>query len=76
MTTIRRTPLQNEDDTGFPKLSAPARRALSGAGYTRLDQLTQVSESDLSKLHGMGPRAIKALRAALDSAASRSTWLM
>ncbi len=66
MTTIRRTPLQNEDDTGFPKLSAPARRALSGAGYTRLDQLTQVSESDLSKLHGMGPRAIEALRAALD----------
>ena len=58
--------MQNKDDTGFPKLSAPARRALSGAGYTRLDQLTQVSESDLSKLHGMGPAAIKALSAALD----------
>ena len=66
MTTIRRTPLRNEDDTGFPKLSAPARRALLGAGYTRLEQLTQVSESHLSKLHGMGPTAIKALRAALD----------
>lgn len=66
MTTIRRTPLRNDDDTGFPKLSAPARRALSGAGYARLDQLTQVSESDVSKLHGMGPTAIKALRAALD----------
>jgi len=58
--------LRNKDDTGFPKLSAPARRALSGAGYTQLDQLTQVSESDLSKLHGMGPTAIKALSAALD----------
>lgn len=66
MTTIRRTPLRNEDDTGFPKLSAPARRALSGSGYSRLDQLTQVSESDLSKLHGMGPTAMKTLRAALD----------
>ena len=42
--------MRNEDDAGFRKLSAPARRALSGAGYTRLDQLTQVSESDLSKL--------------------------
>jgi hypothetical protein len=58
--------LRNEDDTGFSKLSAPARRAVSGAGYTRLDQLAQVSEADLSKLHGMGPTAIKALRAALD----------
>ena len=55
-----------EDDTDFPKLSAPARRALSGSGYTRLDQLAQVSDSDLKKLHGMGATAIAALRAALD----------
>jgi DNA-directed RNA polymerase alpha subunit len=58
--------LRNEDDTDFPRLSAPARRALSGAGYMRLDQLAQVSESDLKKLHGMGPTAVAALRAALD----------
>ncbi len=50
---------------GFPKLAAPARRALSGAGYTRLDQLAQASESDLTKLHGLGPTAIAALREAL-----------
>src|SRR5215207_3812595 len=62
---MRRTQLRNEDDTGFPKLPAPARRALSGAGYTHLDQLAQVSESELTQLHGMGPRAIAALRAAL-----------
>jgi hypothetical protein len=55
-----------EDDMRFPRLSAPAGRALSGAGYTRLDQLAQISESDLKKLHGMGPTAIAALRAALD----------
>jgi hypothetical protein len=58
--------LQDENDTGFPKLSAPARRALSGAGYTHLDQLAEVSESELKKLHGMGPTALAALRAALE----------
>jgi hypothetical protein len=58
--------LRTEDDTGFPRLAAPARRALSGAGYTRLDQLAQISESDLKKLHGMGSTAVAALRAALD----------
>jgi hypothetical protein len=52
-------------DDGFPKLSAPARRALSAAGYTRLEELAQASESDLKKLHGMGPTAIAALRTAL-----------
>jgi DNA-directed RNA polymerase alpha subunit len=57
--------MRNDDDTDFPKLSVPARRALSGAGYMRLDQLAQVSESELTKLHGMGPTAIAALRAAL-----------
>jgi hypothetical protein len=54
---------QSADD--FPKLSNPARRALSGAGYTRLDQLTKVTEADIKKLHGIGPNAINQLRAAL-----------
>ena len=57
--------MRNDDEMGFPKLAAPARRALSAAGYTRLDQLAQVSESDLTKLHGMGTTAIAALREAL-----------
>jgi hypothetical protein len=66
MTTEAGAPqLRDEDDTGFPKLSAPARRALSAAGYRSLDQLAQVSESELRKLHGMGPTAIAALREAL-----------
>jgi hypothetical protein len=58
--------LRTQDDTAFARLSAPARRALSGGGYTRLDQPAQISESDLKQLHGMGPTAIAALRAALD----------
>ncbi len=57
--------MPSDDEVGFPKLAAPARRALSAAGYTRLDQLTQVSEADLAKLHGMGTTAIAALREAL-----------
>ena len=57
--------MDNDDAAAFPKLGAPARRALSAAGYTRLDQLAQVSERDLKKLHGMGSSAITALREAL-----------
>ena len=43
------------EETNLPKLAAPARRALQGAGYTRLEDLTKVTESDVMKLHGMGP---------------------
>ncbi|HWE09090.1 MAG TPA: hypothetical protein VG325_07035 [Solirubrobacteraceae bacterium] len=57
--------LHHEDDTNFPALSAPARRALSAAGHTHLDQLALVCERDLKKLHGMGPTAIAALGGAL-----------
>jgi hypothetical protein len=50
----------------FPAgLAAPARRALAAAGYTRLEQLTAVSEAELSRLHGMGPSAVARLRDAL-----------
>lgn len=47
---------------GIPK---PALRALANAGYTELDQLAQVREADLLRLHGMGPKALELLRAAL-----------
>jgi hypothetical protein len=57
--------MDSPDDAGFPKLSSPARRALSAAGYTRLDQLAHVSEADLGQLHGVGPTALEALREAL-----------
>jgi hypothetical protein len=49
----------------FPKLAAPAVRALTGAGYTKLEQLTKVNEAEIAKLHGMGPNALKTLREAL-----------
>jgi hypothetical protein len=47
------------------RLSNPARRALEVAGIFRLEQLSQVSEADVLKLHGMGPKGIEILRRAL-----------
>ena len=43
----------------------PARSALAEAGITRLGQLTKISEKELLKLHGVGPKAIRLLREAL-----------
>lgn len=49
----------------LPKLSAPAERALTGAGIKNLKQLSRFSEKQISELHGIGPNAIKELRRAL-----------
>lgn len=48
-----------------PRLAAPARRALTAAGYLRLEQLAGVNEAELLQLHGMGPKALRQLREAL-----------
>lgn len=56
----------DESESDLPAgLSRPAQRALAAAGYTRLDQLTEASEAELLKLHGMGPKAIEQIRRAL-----------
>ena len=54
---------QNNND--FPKIGAPATRALEAAGYSRLEQLTKISEAELGQLHGMGPKALGILRETL-----------
>lgn len=46
-------------------LSKPARRALAARGVTRLGQLTRLTEAELRALHGMGPKGLPTLRAAL-----------
>ena len=46
-------------------LARPAQRALAAAGYQRLEQLAEVSEAQLSQLHGVGPKALDQLRQAL-----------
>jgi hypothetical protein len=48
-----------------PGLSRPAQRALTNAGYRRLDQLTRVSQAEVEGLHGVGPMALAQLRHAL-----------
>jgi hypothetical protein len=48
-------------------LAQPARRALAAAGYTRLEQLSGVSETELKRLHGIGPKALDQLRQALQA---------
>ena len=50
-----------------PELGRPARRALAGAGYRRLEQLDGLEESEVGGLHGVGPKALGQLRRALAS---------
>lgn len=57
-----------EQESDLPAgLSKPARRALARAGYVRLEQFTRVREDEVSKLHGMGPKALERLHRALVS---------
>jgi hypothetical protein len=48
-----------------PGLPRPAQRALTSAGYRRLEQLSRVSEAEVDELHGVGPKALAQLRIAL-----------
>jgi hypothetical protein len=56
--TMNEWPLKSEN---------PARRALAEVGITHLRQLTEFSEQELLKLHGVGPKAIRLLREALST---------
>jgi hypothetical protein len=49
----------------LPKIGAPATRALHNAGYPSLRSLAGVPRSELARLHGMGPKALGILQAAL-----------
>jgi len=52
--------------TEWPKgVAKPAIRALHAAGYTQLEQLQKVDLSTLKHLHGMGPKALAPIEAAL-----------
>lgn len=50
-----------------PGLSQPALRALAVAGFTHLEQLADIREVDLARLHGVGPKAVRILREALQT---------
>lgn len=55
-------------ENGFlSMLSAPARRALENHGITTLQELSNYSEKDILKFHGMGPASLPKLRSALQA---------
>lgn len=51
-----------KDDGDFEGIGKPAKRALLGGGHQRLEDLAKVSEKELARLHGMGPKALGILR--------------
>lgn len=52
----------------FPKgIGQPALRALYAAGYKRIDELIAVSDKELLALHGVGPKAVRIMREALQA---------
>lgn len=58
----------DQPESDFPRgIGRPATQALIAAGYWRLGQLTGVSEAEIKKLHGVGPKAINVLRHALEA---------
>ncbi|WP_017381356.1 hypothetical protein [Paenisporosarcina sp. TG-14] len=48
------------------ELAKPAQRALERAGYLQLEQFSKLSEVEVMKLHGMGPKALEQIRRALN----------
>ena len=50
----------------FPSgMSGPALRALAHAGVRSMSDLARWTEKDLLALHGMGPKGVRVLKAAL-----------
>lgn len=52
-------------NSDLPRTSAPAQRALDGAGIATLSQLSNFRRAEIAKLHGMGPKALGILAQAL-----------
>lgn len=62
----KKSEITHPNAAAFPAgVSGPALRALSHAGIRTMAQLAQRTESDVAKLHGVGPKALRTLRLAL-----------
>ncbi|WP_047980255.1 RNA polymerase alpha subunit C-terminal domain-containing protein [Ornithinibacillus contaminans] len=58
---------ENKPESGFlSKLSSPARNALVHEGIDTLQKLSNFSEKEILKLHGVGPSSLPKLRASLE----------
>lgn len=52
----------------LPKaIGRPATQALANAGITTLEQVAELSDSELNALHGVGPKAVRIIREALEA---------
>ena len=58
-------PDKSREQIDLPKTSGPATDALLGAGYNRLEDFTKATEAEIAGLHGMGPKALRILKAAM-----------
>ena len=65
--TVRARP-EPEPGIPLPHLGAAATRALTARGVVRLEQVAQLSAGEVQALHGVGPYAIRHLRAAMEAA--------
>jgi predicted flap endonuclease-1-like 5' DNA nuclease len=55
-----------DEKTAWPKgMGAPARNALESLGVMGLDDVTKFSEKELLAIHGVGPKAVRVIKAAL-----------
>ena len=49
----------------LPLVGAPAARSLGDAGYSSLQELADADRAELSRLHGVGPKALRLIEEAL-----------
>ncbi|WP_437669119.1 DNA-binding protein [Sorangium sp. So ce131] len=57
---------KEQPEPALPKgIGKPATRALAAVGVSRLEQLTRFTEAALLAIHGVGPKAVGILKAAL-----------
>jgi len=58
---------ERKPDNGFlALLAAPARRALENHGVSSVQRLSTYTEKEILQLHGMGPKSMPILKAALE----------
>ncbi len=61
-TTIMKTKDQNQSDSPFSLLGAPAQRALANNGIKTLEQLSTFTEKEILKFHGIGKTSLPILQ--------------
>ena len=52
--------------TPLPRTSNPATSAVALVGVTYLEDLTRFTEAEIAALHGVGPKAVRIWKAALE----------